>query len=58
MDQPSRWNPSRSESVVEREQSLCEEEPTVTAAATQSRPLHRSGSNRLIGGVCGGIAAW
>ncbi len=30
----------------------------MTAAATQSRPLHRSGSDRLIGGVCGGIAAW
>jgi phage shock protein PspC (stress-responsive transcriptional regulator) len=30
----------------------------VTATATQSRPLHRSGSDRLIGGVCGGIAAW
>lgn len=30
----------------------------MTAAATQSRPLHRSASNRLIGGVCGGFAAW
>ena len=30
----------------------------MTATATQSRPLHRSASNRLIGGVCGGIAAW
>ena len=30
----------------------------MTATATQSRPLHRSGSDRLIGGVCGGIAAW
>ncbi len=23
-----------------------------------SRPLHRSGSDRLFGGVCGGIARW
>ena len=30
----------------------------MTATATQSRPLHRSASDRLIGGVCGGIAAW
>ena len=30
----------------------------MTAAASQSRPLHRSASDRQIGGVCGGIAAW
>ncbi len=30
----------------------------MTATATQSRPLHRSASDRLIGGVCGGLAAW
>ena len=30
----------------------------MTTAASQSRPLHRSGSDRLIGGVCGGLAAW
>ncbi len=30
----------------------------MTTAAAKSRPLHRSASNRLIGGVCGGLAAW
>ena len=30
----------------------------MTATATPSRPLHRSASDRQIGGVCGGIAAW
>ena len=30
----------------------------VPATATQSRPLHRSASDRMIGGVCGGIAEW
>ncbi len=30
----------------------------MTAAASQSRPLHRSASDRQISGVCGGIAAW
>ncbi len=28
------------------------------ATATQSRPLHRSASDRMIGGVCGGLAEW
>ena len=27
-------------------------------SSNQSRPLHRSASDRLIGGVCGGLAAW
>lgn len=30
----------------------------MTATATPSHPLHRSASDRQIGGVCGGIAAW
>ncbi len=30
----------------------------MTTAASKSRPLHRSGSDCLIGGVCGGLAAW
>lgn len=30
----------------------------MTTAATQSRPLHRAASDRMIGGVCGGMAAW
>ena len=30
----------------------------MTTAASQSRPLHRSASDRLLGGVCGGLAAW
>ena len=25
---------------------------------TSGRPLHRSTSNRILGGVCGGIADW
>lgn len=28
------------------------------ATATHSRPLRRSASDRVIGGVCGGLAAW
>ncbi len=30
----------------------------MTTAASQSRSLHRSASDRLIGGVCGGLAVW
>lgn len=30
----------------------------MTTAASQPRPLNRSASDRMIGGVCGGLAAW
>lgn len=30
----------------------------MTAAATTSRPLHRSRRHRVLAGVCGGIADW
>jgi len=30
----------------------------VTSTAPTSNPLHRSASNRVIAGVCGGIADW
>ena len=30
----------------------------MASSMVKSNPLHRSRSNRVLGGVCGGIAAW